>query len=230
MTRKKFLQYLFACLGTATIAALIRFEAQPEWVVTGYAVLVAALLVVAWRTRQEIFLYQAIVMLGFTAFRTAMHNFYHLREPFSASLSGSVWAIALLAGCVPLAFFVRRTDFEDIPPRLSAIAQHPEQPMFFAPVILLAVLLFLKLQGGKITGAWGLEGFAIFILALWAKERSFRLTGLSLLMLSIGKLVYDAFYFHNRQIQALAWIGVGVLILAVAFLYGKNREALRDYL
>jgi hypothetical protein len=37
-------------------------------------------------------------------------------------------------------------------------------------------------------------------------------------------------YFDNPIIQALTWIGIGVLILLVVFLYGKNREALRDYL
>ena len=102
--------------------------------------------------------------------------------------------------------------------------------MFFVPVMLLAVLLFLKLSGGKVTGAWGLEGFAVFVLALWAKERSFRWTGLSLLLLSICKLVYDTFYFHNPQVRYITWIGVGIMILVVAFLYGKNREALREYL
>jgi hypothetical protein len=31
-------------------------------------------------------------------------------------------------------------------------------------------------------------------------------------------------------VRFLAWIGIGVVILVVSFLYGKNRDALRDYL
>jgi hypothetical protein len=230
MSSKRIPEYLMACLGTATVAALVRFETQPEWVATGYAALLVALLALAWRAGQEIFLYQAMVMLGFTAVRTAMYNFYDLNGASSSSLTSSVWTISLLACGIPLAFLVRKTKFRAIPSWASMFALHPEQPMFFVPVMLLAVLLFLKLSGGQVTGAWGLEGFAVFVLALWAKERSFRWTGLSLLLLSICKLVYDTFYFHNPQVRYITWIGVGIMILVVAFLYGKNREALREYL
>jgi hypothetical protein len=230
-TSKLLLEYALASLGTATIAALVRFQAEPEWVVVGYAVMVLALLAAAWRTGHEIFLYQALVMLAFAAFRIATNNFYHLHAPFSSSLNSSIWAIALLACGVPLAFQVRKNPkFADLPGWMSAFVRRPEQAMFFVPVILLTVLLLLKLNGGKVTLAWGAEGLAVFVLALWARERSFRLTGLALLMLCIGKLGYDTWYFHDPAVRFLAWIGIGVVILVVSFLYGKNRDALRDYL
>jgi hypothetical protein len=224
-------EFWLACLGTATLAALVRFELPADAVVIGYAGLVVGTLLVAWLTRRQIFLFQAMVMLGVTAFRIAMYNFYHLSEPLASSLSAAVWAIALLAGAVPLAFQVRKNaPSTGTPGWFSILARRPEQPMFFVPVALSVVLLFLKLSGGKLTGAWGLEGFVLFALALVAKERSFRLTGLSLLLLSTGKLAYDTLFFDNPIIQALTWIGIGVLLLLVVFLYGKNREALRDYL
>jgi Predicted membrane protein (DUF2339) len=233
---KLLLEYALACLGTATIAALVYFEAGRDWVVVGYAVLVVALLAVAWYIGHEIFLYQALVLLAMAAFRISMHNFYHLHEPFSSSLSGSIWAIALLACAVPLSFLVRNNPrfsqpgFSRLPRWASLLTLHPEQPMFFVPVILLAVLLFVKLSGGKVTLAWGAEGFVVFTLALWAKERSFRWTGLALLMLCVGKLVYDTWYFNDPVVRYSTWIGIGILILVVSFLYGKNREALREYL
>jgi uncharacterized membrane protein len=228
---KRLLEYALACVGTATIAALVRFEVEPEWVVVGYALMVLALLAVAWRSGQEIFLYQAMVMLAFAGFRIATHNFYHLHAPFSSSLNSSIWAIALLACGVPLAFQVRKNPkFSGLPGWLSVFARRPEQAMFFVPVILLTVLLLLKLQGGKVTLAWGAEGLAVFVLALWAHERSFRLTGLALLMLCIAKLGYDTWYFHDPGVRFLAWMGIGVVILVVSFLYGKNRDALKDYL
>jgi len=228
---KRRAEYFVACLGTATLAAMARFELGADAVAIGYAALVLLTLLTAWLAHRQIFLYQAMVLLVFAATRLSMTNFYHLKEPFSSSLSSSIWTIALLACCVPLALKVRSvTKPGDYPGWASAIALHPEQPMFFVPVVLLVVLLFLKLTGGKVTGAWALEGFTVFVLALWAKERSFRLTGLSLLLLSIVKVVYDTIYFTNYQVRYLTWIGVGILILVVAFLYGKNREALREYL
>jgi hypothetical protein len=103
--------------------------------------------------------------------------------------------------------------------------------MFFVPVALLAVLLFLKLSGSKMTGAWVLEGFVVFVLALWAKERSFRWAGLSLVLAGGLKLVaYDIFFVHNPMVRAVAWIGTGAVIALLGFIYSSNRQALRDYL
>jgi hypothetical protein len=226
--------FLIACLGTATLAALARFELgprAPDAVVVGYAALVLGTLLAAWLTKHQVFLFQALVMLGVTAFRLSMNNFYHLHEAFGSSLTDSVVAIALLACAVPLAYQVRKVaQAPETPGWFGAFAQHPEQPMFFVSVALLAVLLFLKLSGVQLTGAWAFEGFVVFALALWAKERSFRMTGLCQLMLSVGKLAgYDIIGTHNLVYEALTWIGVGLLVLGVGILYVKNRDALKDY-
>src|SRR5215469_3407559 len=161
MSSRRFLEYLLATMGTATIAALVWFETDPEWVVTGYAFLVLALMGTVWLIGHEIFLLQALVLLGITAFRVAMRNFYHLNEPFSSSLSGAAWAIGLLALAVPLAFLVRKRQFAGLPGWATVLAEHPEQPMFFVPVLLLVVLIFLKLTGFKMTMAWFAEGFVV---------------------------------------------------------------------
>jgi Predicted membrane protein (DUF2339) len=229
---KLLLEYALACLGTATVVALVRFEVEPEMVAVGYALIVFALLTVTWRTRHEIFLYQALVVLGFAAFRISMHNFYHLHESSSSSLRGAVWGIAVLAASVPVAFLLRGETAKLATrwPWAAFLLRRPEQPIFFVPLVLLAVLLFLKLSGGMITLAWGAEGIVVFVLALLAKERSFRLAGLGLVILSVGKIVFwDAWQFADSR-RYLALIGVGVILLAVSFLYGKNREALREYL
>jgi hypothetical protein len=225
------IEYLMACLGTATLAAVARFQLPSESVVIGYAALVVGTLLVAWLAGRQIFLFQSLVLLGFVAVRMSMNNFYRLNEPYGSSLSASVWAIALLASAVPVAFQARKNAQESGAPRwLNALALHPEQPTFFVPVVLLAVLVFIKLSGLRLTFAWAVEGFAVFALALWAKERSFRWTGLGLLMLSLVKLVYDTLSFNDPVWRYSAWIGIGVLILVVSFLYAKNKEALRDYL
>jgi hypothetical protein len=223
---------LLACLGTATLAAVMRFELPADRVVIGYAALLCGTLLVAWIAQRMIFLFQAFALLVLAAVRMSLYTFYHLHDPFAHHLASAIWAIALLACGVPLAFQVRKISRNvTVPGLLQPLAIHPEQPMFFVPVALLAVLVFLKFSGNEVTGGWGLEGFGIFVLALWAKERSFRLTGLSLLLVSALKLaVYDSLYFNNQLARILAWIGVFGLILIVGFLYGKYREALRDYL
>lgn len=230
MSWRGLIEYVLASLGTATIAALVWFETDPDWVAVGCALLVVGLLATVWLIGHEIFLFQSLVMLGMAAFRISMHNFYHLNEPFSPSLTASIWAISLLALAVPLAFLVRGKQFAGLPGWAAVLTRRPEQPMFFVPVILLIVLLFIKFSGFKMTIAWGGEGLAVFILALWAKERSFRLTGLVLIMLCVAKLVYDTWFFTDPVARYSAWIGIGLVILVVSFLYGKNREAFREYL
>jgi hypothetical protein len=219
---------LLAWLGTATLVALARFELQADTVVIGYAGLVVGTLLVAWFTRRQIFVYQALVLLGVTAFRISMTNFYQLS---GSSLTSAIWAIALLGCAVPLAFQARKSvQPGGAPSWISAFALHAEQPMFFVPVALLAVLLFLKLFGFRISMSWGIEGLVVFVLALWAQQRSFRLTGLGLVLLATGKIVcWDTWQITDSR-RYIALFVVGVILLVLPFLYGRNREALRDYL
>lgn len=227
------IEYLIAGLGTATLAALARFELPLDNVVIGYAAIVLGTLLIAWLTRLQIFLYQALVMLGVTAFRIWMHNFYHLHETFSSNLSSSVWALGLMALGVPVCLQIHRQNQEKIASAgwLGVLARHPEQPVFFVPFVLLSVLLWLKVAAGMITLAWGAEAVMVFVLALWAKVRSFRLAGLGLLLLCAAKIVFwDVWQVSDLTARYLTLIGVGALILVVSYLISRNREALREYL
>jgi hypothetical protein len=226
------IEYLLACLGTATVAALIRFEIPLERVVIGYAAIVLALLVAAWLARLQIFLYQALVMLGVTVFRLSMHNLRDLNSSIVSNLSSSIWAIGLLAVGIPFAFLVRSKKEQESTAEswFTFLARRPEQPMFFAAVILMAALLAIKLPD-MITLAWGIEGIVVFLLALFAKERSFRLTGLALLILCVAKIAaWDAWRMNDPRARYLTLIGVGAILLIVSYLYARNREALREYL
>jgi hypothetical protein len=231
--RRLRMEDLIACLGTATLAALARFELPLDMVVTGYAALVLGAVMVAWLTRLQIFLYQALVLLGVAAFRISMHNFYHLHEPFSSNLSGAAWAIGLMGACVPICLLIRRRSSEEAAGAgwARVVMRHVEQPMFFLPFVLLTVLLGLKVTAGMIALAWGAEAAIVYVLALWARERSFRWAGLGLLLLiCVPKLIWDAWQLDDPTARYLTLIGVGVLMFGVSFLYSKNREALRQYL
>ncbi|HLJ28425.1 MAG TPA: DUF2339 domain-containing protein, partial [Candidatus Angelobacter sp.] len=141
------IEVLLACIGTATVAALARFEMPPEIVVVGYAALVPALLIAAWWSKQQVFLYQALVMLGVATFRLSMHNLHNLYSSFvSQSLTGAIWAIVLLVAGIPFAFLLRsRPKDKDATEQnwITFLIRRPEQPLFFVRVVLLAVLLAL---------------------------------------------------------------------------------------
>jgi hypothetical protein len=224
---------LLACLGTATLAALARFELPADAVAIGYAALVIATLLAARFTRLQVFIYQALALLGVAAFRVSMNNFYHLHETFGSSLSSAVWTILLLGAGVPICLSIRRNSAQIFSgPRWAAwLAERCEQPMFFVPFGLLAVLLALKVDTNMITLAWGAEAVVVFMLALWAKERSFRLAGLMLLLFCAAKIIlWDVWQVSDLTARYLTLIGVGSLILVVSYLISRNREALREYL
>jgi uncharacterized membrane protein len=81
-----------------------------------------------------------------------------------------------------------------------------------------------------VTVSWGLEGVLIVLIALAVNERSFRLTGLVLLLLCVGKgLAMDAWGLAPRD-RYITFIILGAALLLVSFLYSKYRDAIWQFL
>jgi len=81
-----------------------------------------------------------------------------------------------------------------------------------------------------VTLSWGVEGVGVFLLALWLGERSFRLSGLGLLLLCACKILIIDVWRLNPRDRYVTFIVLGAALLLVSFLYTRNREALRKYL
>jgi uncharacterized membrane protein len=137
--------------------------------------------------------------------------------------------VALFLALV-FAFPLRRRLAEGPATRLRWLLGRPEQMLFFTAVALLTVLLTLEVRTGWITIAWGLEGVAVFLLALWLGQRSYRITGLSLLLLCVGKIVFVDAWRMDPQPRYLTFIILGVSLTLVGFLYTKYKEAFRQLL
>ncbi len=225
-------------LGTITFAALTRFELPADWVATAWSALAFGLLAVAWRSGRTVFLHQGLLVAAGVLFRTVLHNFYQ-RSYFPGSGWESRWittgtVISLLFASLPFAFKLRHKDEDSRESGLVHLVQsivlRPEQLFFFIAVGLLTVLLATQMRHGMVTLSWGLEGVAVFVLALWLGERSFRLTGLGLLLLCVGKILLVDVWGLDPQDRYLTFIVLGMALLLVSFLYTRNREVLRQYL
>jgi len=232
-------------MGTITIGSLMRFELEADWVAAGWAALAFALIVIAWRSGKKLFLYQALLVIAGVLFRTVLHNFYE-RSYFPSPLWANQWitvesrwvivaiTVALLLASLPFDFRIRRkgepSEESGLVLLIQNLARRPEQPFFFIAVGLLTVLLGIEMRHGMVTLSWGLEGLAVFLLALWVHERSFRLTGLGLLLLCVGKIVVDDVWRLHPRDRYLTFIVLGSALLFVSFLYTRNREAMRRYL
>jgi uncharacterized membrane protein len=225
-------------MGTVAVGSLMRFELEADWVAAAWAALAFALLAIAWRSARRVFLYQAILVLAGVLFRTVLHNFYE-RSYFPAPPWQSRWVtvgatVALLLASLPIAFQMRRKDeFSDevgLVRLVQNLGRRPEQLFFFVSIGLLTGLLGVEMRHGMVTLSWGLEGVGVFLLALWLGERSFRLTGLGLLLLCVAKILVQDVWRLNPQDRYLTFIVLGGALLLVSFLYTRNREALRRYL
>jgi hypothetical protein len=226
-------------MGTISVVALVRFELPPSWIVAAWAALVFVLLAVAWTTARTTFTAQALLLTLAVAFRASMYNF--AQHSYFASLSWEQrWlpvglTVALLFAALYPAFRLRAaasaaaasTGFRRI---TGALMRRPEQTLFFAAVGLFTVLLYLEVAHALVTVAWGLEAVALFVFALMVRERSFRITGLTILMMGIAKiLVFDVWSFTTVQ-KFVTFMALGVVTIAISWLYTKNKEALKEYL
>ncbi len=225
-------------LGTITVASLMRFELEADWVAAAWAALAFALLAMAWRSGHRVFLYQGLLVVLGVLLRTVLHNFYE-RSYFPAPLWESRWVtvgvtVALVLASLPVAFQIRRkgeiSDETGMVRLVQGLGRRPEQLFFFIAIGLLTVLLALEMRLGMVTLSWGLEGLAVFLLALWLGERSFRLTGLGLLLLCVGKILVDDVWRLSLRDKYLTFMVLGGALLFVSFLWTRYRETIRQYL
>jgi hypothetical protein len=227
---------LLCYLGTGSVIALLYFQYPNDWLVTAWAVTVFILFGTSSLLDRSILLHQGILVTVATCVRGVMHNLFGASYFTGGDWTGRYFvlgsAVAVLLACLPFAFRVRdRQKGQALRiPWVSAIIRHPEQFMFFAPVLLLTLMLALKMRAGMVTVAWGIEGVLIVLLALAVNERSYRLTGLVLLLVCVGKiLLRDAWGLAPRD-RYITFIILGAALLLVSFLYSKYREAIRQFL
>jgi uncharacterized membrane protein len=66
--------------------------------------------------------------------------------------------------------------------------------------------------------------------ALLVSERSFRLTGVTLLLLCAGKLLLVDVWRLQPRDRYITLIVLGTALLWVSYMYTRYREAIREYL
>jgi hypothetical protein len=228
---------LLGYMGTGTVVALLYFQLANEWIVTAWAAVILVLFGLSLVLDRPIFLHQALLLTVATCTRGIMHNLFGASYFTGGDWTGRFFvlgsAIVALLACLPFAFRWRdRLRSQRSGNWIMAIVRRPEQFMFFAPVLLLTLMLAVKMRSGMITVSWGIEALAILILAFMINERSFRLTGLLLLMVSAAKIFvldmwWGAWTWRDRYIT---FVIVGAAMVLASFLYTKYRQRIRQFL
>jgi predicted membrane protein DUF2339 len=230
---------LVAYLGTAAVVALFYFQFPIEWVVTSWAAVVFVLLGASLALEKPIFLHQGLLLTLVVFGRGMAHNLFGASYFGDSDWKGNYLILGSAAGILLASLFFAfrlRGCFESNQNagHLARIAQaafrRPEQLVFFVPVTLVTCMLALKMKTGMITVSWGIEAVIVFLFALAVKERSFRLTGLSLLLLCVGKIAVLDFWGLQVRDRYITLIVVGIALTFVSFLYTRYRDTIRQYL
>jgi hypothetical protein len=101
---------------------------------------------------------------------------------------------------------------------------------------LLALWLFvtkwvMQLSGGTeyLTGAWAAVALVTIAAGFAFRERMYRWVGLCVLALALGRVVIDVWHLEMIY-RILSLIALGVVLLALGFIYNKYEEKIREWL
>jgi hypothetical protein len=232
--------------ASALVTGLFYLELPERWLAAGwagFALLLAAFALVrdgARIRRKALLLALLAAGRGIVVNLGSAGNWLYLNGT-SAAGAGVNWgpdwgrsaffvAVGLLAVAVPVGFVLRRRELAGGGGAFGAVLRRPEQVFFFAVLAMLAVWVPVDFHQGTLTMAWSGLGVAVFLMALAVGERSFRLSGLGLLLLGVAKLLaVDVWGLPSVQ-RYLLLIGVGVALLLVSFLYSRFGNRLKEYL
>jgi hypothetical protein len=132
-----------------------------------------------------------------------------------------LWQDAVAAGFLAVALLLQRREGEGIEFRKG---------YSIALALMVAATVLDRASGGMMTLSLSLEGIVLLAAGFVARERMLRLSGLTLLLLCIGK----AFVYDLRNLETmfriLSFIGLGAVLLLVSWIYTRFREELRKYL
>jgi hypothetical protein len=233
-------------LGTISIAAWFacRFPSTwvpvpggEAWVTAIWAAMATLLLVLAWLVRRRAFLVQAVALVVAVLARA-----FFIDLPVEAPAEfwqGPLFHLGMVAlillAALPIAYKLRGGEFWvgstlQLPADLGVVLLRPEQWFFFAAFALEVVALAVKLSSGHITIAWSLLGLGVFLFALAVGERSFRLAGLGLLLVSVVKILLMDVWALSPSDRYTTLIVLGLALLAVSFLYTRFSAVIRRYL
>jgi hypothetical protein len=228
---------VLAWFGTGCVTALLYFEVGSEWIVVAWSLLVLALLITSLVLDSEVFLQQAALLVAGITARGIAHNVfggsYFTDEGWRGNFAVlSLTALVLFVG-LPIAFRLRARY--SARPEVSRLGRYlavgyPDQWLFFSPVVLVTLMIAVKMNPGMVTLSWGLEGMLVILLGLAVNQRSYRINGLILLLLCVGKIVLrDAWRLAERD-RYITFIVLGTALTLVSMLYNKYRDSMRRLL
>jgi hypothetical protein len=237
-------------LGTISIVSLIRFQVAAEWVAVAWAALVVALYFAGSARKLATLRDQSFGLALLVGVRCAFDNFFQIAKwHFTNTRIATVVAASALLYVLFVVTQLTKQARKDAALSESKDSSHsgsrivsalrkfwtlvriyPQHLFFFVPTILVTVLLSLEVKRGYLTATWGVEALVIFLIVLKMDERAYRWFSLALFLLCVGRIIGHDVWKLDALGRIISFMGLGLTLLAVSFLYARHRELLRKVL
>jgi uncharacterized membrane protein len=206
--------YLYSAAGL--IALLLYRELQAPFIGIGWALLALALLAIGRTLDLRDLRYQSYLLAALAFARTLLLEFSS--PQIFASVDERILTGAMVAICLFAAQLI--------------IPQERPSRLYYSllSTILATALLYQEVSGSMLTVAWGIEGAVLLGLGFLLRDRTFRLSGLVLFLVCVGKL----FLYDLRELETLyrilSFFVLGVILVGVSWLYTRFRDQIQRYL
>jgi uncharacterized membrane protein len=133
----------------------------------------------------------------------------------------SLLAVGLLAATAVAGRFVSGDDqFIKIPSRILAVA---------APLLSWAWVTFFH-DPVPLTAAWALLALAGFVAGFLLRDRIFRLGGLGILALALGRIILFDVWGLELPLRVLSFLVLGGVLLLLGYLYNRYADRIRQWI
>jgi uncharacterized membrane protein len=199
------------------VTLVVTVDHSPErWRLTVFAAETLVLVIAAMLAGERTFAWLAVaaMIVGALGYLTAKRSVF----ADAPAAWGNFFIAALL-----LIVSERLCKRSTLLPKLSA----------WVVVIITAVAVVALrrlVTGAFLTVSWAALGFVLLAFGFAIKERSYRLAGLVALAFGLLRAVFHDMAKVETIYRILSFIGLGVILLVLAFIYAKNREKLAKWL
>jgi len=206
----------YASLAVA-VGLVTTWDHCPErWQLTAFAAETLVLVIAGTGASETVFIWLSIAPMAVGA----ANYLFGAPEMFSAQ--GVAWTnlvLGLALFVVTERMLVRQTTIQELRTAIVVV------------VTGVAIFALDKLvSGALLTVSWALFGFVLLAFGFAIKQRSYRMAGLVALAFSLANAVFHDMARVETIYRILSFIGLGVILLVLAFLYAKNREKLAKWL
>lgn len=202
---------LYLWVAAVALAVMLRFEMGRGTVVAGWALMGLALLWLGLRRNLEDLRWQSYALAAAVGLRGLA-----VRHELP-------WIVALAIAALYVQEFLSPRDG-------VSRERHARAGYSLTATLLTAVLLYREVSGSLLTVALGIQGVVLLGSGFPLRERVLRLSGLCVLLGCILKLFFHDLRHLETLPRILSFLALGLILLAVSWIYTRYRERLRRLL